>query len=297
MIKKPTITVGIPAYNEEKNIINLISSIKRQNTNTYILDNIEIYSDGSTDSTVDLIKSHFSDVTVHDFKKNLGKNARINQMLMRNLSDVFIQIDADIKLENENVFDHLVSTIISSNDIGIVCAYHRAKDSTSFIGKLAFFGFTVWDTARTMLGVNGIRYYCEGGLRAFSYKFTKSFQLPLHSHVGEDSYSFYVAVSHNFRVTVSKQAIVYIDLPDTYSDYIKQMKRFLLDPGMVNQFFEKKLVQQYETMTTIVKLKALSKMFTKHPLIGICYVLLQLITKFQMLFYKAPNHWKPIDRK
>ena len=49
---KSTLTIGIPAYNEEANIGLLLNDITLQKNRNYILKEIIVVSDGSTDSTV-----------------------------------------------------------------------------------------------------------------------------------------------------------------------------------------------------------------------------------------------------
>lgn len=55
-MKKLTVTIGIPAYNEEQNIGHLLVNIFNQSTSIAILDEIIIVSDGSTDNTIKAIK-------------------------------------------------------------------------------------------------------------------------------------------------------------------------------------------------------------------------------------------------
>src|SRR3989344_2474897 len=203
---KLTVTVAILAYNEERYISGLIQSIYAQTRSNFKLDRISLYYDGGTDSTVAKVERHFPQVTIHSFKTNRGKSFRINQLVGQNTSDILIQLDADVLLKDTSVFSRLVAPFYSHRRPGIVCAYHRALPDRSLISRIAFFGYRVWDRSRTSLGQRGTRYYCEGGLRAFSRQFTDVFRIPLHRHIGEDTYSFLFAVSHGFRVSVAKQA-------------------------------------------------------------------------------------------
>lgn len=297
MSKKPTLSIAIPAYNEEKSILKLLTALMNQIAKSYRLDGIFVYSDGSTDNTVKLIRDSFKSVTVHDFKKNLGKNKRVNQIMKDNKSDILVQIDADITLGSNKVLDELVKKMVVDPKVGIACSYHKALSPNSFVGKLAMFGFNVWDECRSLLGKRGVRYYCEGGSRAFSRSFTKEFRLPLGKHIGEDSYSFYYAVEHGYKVSVAKRSIVYLQLPESARDYIRQMKRFLNEPSMVEANFRKDLVKQYETINPVVKFRAFLKVFAKSPFVGLGYIVLQLITKLLAKNYEPDEKWAPIERK
>ena len=84
------ITVGIPAYNEEKNIASIIVKLKK------IVDTIIVCNDGSNDSTSEIAKN--LGVIVIDHSKNLGYGAGIHSIFRKAReinSDVLVTIDAD----------------------------------------------------------------------------------------------------------------------------------------------------------------------------------------------------------
>ena len=84
------ITVGIPAYNEEKNIAGLIIKLKN------IADTIIVCNDGSSDSTSEIAKK--LGAIVIDHPKNLGYGAGINSILKKSReldSDILVTFDAD----------------------------------------------------------------------------------------------------------------------------------------------------------------------------------------------------------
>ena len=84
------ITVGIPAYNEEKNIAGIIVKLKE------IADTIIVCNDGSSDSTSEIAKK--LGAIVIDHPKNLGYGAGINSILKKSReldSDILVTFDAD----------------------------------------------------------------------------------------------------------------------------------------------------------------------------------------------------------
>ena len=66
------ITVGIPAYNEEKSIAKIIVSLKK------VADQILVCNDGSTDSTAEIAESLGAIVINHH--KNLGYGSAIRSI-------------------------------------------------------------------------------------------------------------------------------------------------------------------------------------------------------------------------
>ena len=69
------ITVGIPAFNEEKNIAAIIIGLKK------ITDKIIVCNDGSTDSTGEIAKELGAIVINHE--KNLGYGAGIKSIFLK----------------------------------------------------------------------------------------------------------------------------------------------------------------------------------------------------------------------
>ena len=84
------VTIGIPAYNEEKNIAGIIQKLKK------FADEIIVCDDGSTDLTASISKDLGSTVISHP--KNLGYGAAIKSIFLKakeNNSDVLVTFDAD----------------------------------------------------------------------------------------------------------------------------------------------------------------------------------------------------------
>src|SRR3990167_2835632 len=100
--EKPTVTIGIQAYNEEANIGNMLKSVLKQREESFVLERILIVLDGCTDNTFRIVKAIAKKdrriKVMHDGKRT-GKATRLNQILTKNNSDFVFFIDADIVLE------------------------------------------------------------------------------------------------------------------------------------------------------------------------------------------------------
>src|SRR5258708_3629060 len=100
-MKKLTVTIGIPAFNEEKNIVNLLKSIAKQKGNLFIIKKIIILCDNCTDKTADKafeFAKNYKNIHIILDNERKGKVARLNQLYTLNKSDVLITFDADIVL-------------------------------------------------------------------------------------------------------------------------------------------------------------------------------------------------------
>jgi len=89
MTEKPSVTIIIPAYNEEEGILDLIAKLKELPENYDIL----IVDDGSTDSTYRLAANTGVKVIRHPYNKGYG--AALKTGIMNAETDVVMLMDAD----------------------------------------------------------------------------------------------------------------------------------------------------------------------------------------------------------
>jgi len=92
------ITIGIPAFNEEKNIGKMIISLKK------IVDDIIVCDDGSTDLTAEIAEGLGAKVISH--KKNMGYGEAIKSIFneaKKKKSDILVTFDADGQHRPEDI--------------------------------------------------------------------------------------------------------------------------------------------------------------------------------------------------
>ena len=103
------IIMGIPAFNEEKNIAGIITRLKK------ITDTIIVCDDGSTDLTSDISKE--VGATVINHKKILGYGAAIKSIFLKSKDldgDILVTFDADGQHRIEDI-ENVVKPIIDGN--------------------------------------------------------------------------------------------------------------------------------------------------------------------------------------
>jgi len=125
------VAIGIPAYNEEKNIASIIAQLNK------ISDTILVCDDGSNDATSLIAKKMGAIVINHD--KNLGYGAAIRSIFLKAREiepDVLITFDADgqhrVKDVNtvlepilKNEADIVIGSRFINDDEGSIPAYRR----------------------------------------------------------------------------------------------------------------------------------------------------------------------------
>ena len=138
------ISIGIISYNEEKNIINLLDSIKCQYLGNFFIKEILI-SDDSNDKTPFLIKEFINknpELTIKLFHhdKRRGASAGWNEIFKEATSEYLVLYDADVILEQKTTYN-LVSAF--SLNGGLCSSNPRPLQYSSIYGKASHF-ITNW---------------------------------------------------------------------------------------------------------------------------------------------------------
>ena len=129
------ITIGIPAYNEEKNIASIITKLKK------ITDSIIVCDDGSSDMTSEISKNLGAVVISH--KKNMGYGAAINSIFQKSKemkSDLLVTFDADGQHRVEDI-EKVVEPI--KNNVADLVIGSRFLDEKSHIPNYRKIGIKV----------------------------------------------------------------------------------------------------------------------------------------------------------
>ena len=118
------IVVGIPAFNEEKNIAKIIVKLQK------VADSIIVCNDGSTDLTKEICERMGVEVINHT--KNLGYGAGIRSIFLKAAdmdSDILVTFDAD----GQHRIEDIASVIepITKNNADIVIGSRFLKDENS----------------------------------------------------------------------------------------------------------------------------------------------------------------------
>ncbi|MBX4210661.1 glycosyltransferase [Candidatus Parcubacteria bacterium] len=286
----PSVTVLIPAYNEEANIAFALMDITGQNENDFKLDKIIVISDGSTDNTVKEAKSvNDTRISIRDYKDRKGKKIRTSEAYRDIETDIIVQMDADGMLSNAYVLEQLIKPFLKDSTITLVCSRAVAHRPTTFVGNASFIGYKIWDDIRNSLKENGIRYRCEGKLYALKTSAVKQLSIP--ADVMDDLYTFYYIISHGGNVAFASEAIVYFELPSNARDYITQMTRLL--GHNIQSHIDESLLNKYETIHMYDKSRALLVSFYKQPFWTLAYLCLHIPALFFSSMYRAKSAWMP----
>jgi glycosyltransferase involved in cell wall biosynthesis len=270
----PTVTIGIPAYNEASNIIPELTELLRQEHKNYTLTNILIYSDGSTDQTTSLIKRLNSPVIkVISASKRQGKPHAINTLFRLSQADIFVLLDADLKIINHTSIDALIKPLSLNPKMQLSSGLAIHQTPTNFTERLAFSSNAIWEKAITYPARNEM-YFCSGSIRAFGKLLYKRIKFANYS--ADDAYAYIACKKLGYDFAYTKQVQIIQKLPTNLKDFFSQSTRFIQSQNIQNTLFAAHEVEQYYVVTWSHKLRAVLWYLPHDPIATILYLFFRL---------------------
>lgn len=281
-MKKTTysVTVGIPAYNEEAGIALLLQDVLNQKMQYHILEKILIVSDGSSDGTVEKVKS-FQDarIVMIDSTDRKGKSLRMNEIFEMSTSDIVIILDADCRLYPGGL-QHVLDGF-DDPSVGLVSGVGIPEDSEKYIQHVSRIGYDMWAYCKKQPGVSDL-YWCDGTIRGFHKRFYTKLRLPVVS--AEEAYSYIACIEHGYSFRVAHQAKSYHVSPATLKDLLSQTRRYIRSQNIQNKYFDENVVSQLYNIGFKIKLAAFFKYVFQKPIEMAVFLLIVMYARFLNLF-------------
>lgn len=286
IMNKLTVTIGIPAYNEEKNIGNLLNSLIIQNEDNYILESIIIVCDGCSDQTSSIVQNYYSKdgrVKLVNDGRRLGKSSRINQLFSKSISDILILIDGDVLIKDQKVISEIVREF-RNKKVGLVGGCDIPSSPKSFQEKIVVSGIGLWFEVRKSVNKDDSIHNIHGSIYALSKKVYKKFHIP-QQVINDDMYVYLKTRELGYRSSFSTRGIVYYQAPANLADFYKQTKRFSAGRFQIDQLFGKR-IQKYFSIPRKAKILGTLSFLIKNPVEGLLAIPLQLSLTVVMPFIK-----------
>ncbi len=275
---KITVSIGIAAYNEEKNIGRLLRTIFSQKAGSYSIKEILIVSDASTDKTVEAVKKfHRKIIKLTEGEKRRGQAARMNEILGQFIGNILVFLDADIILASENTLENLIKAFRKNNNVGLVGGSTHPLVKNTFTSQAVAVSSMAYDEIRRSLRGGNTIYACSGHILALSKVFAK------HVRIQEDVYAtdaflYFSAFALGYRFVYVRSAKVWHRSPDNIKDQIKQNSRFVSSPYQLAQIFGNIVYEAY-AIPKLFFLKVTAKQFLKAPIHSVYIFLVNMYCK------------------
>lgn len=289
--RKFTVSIGIPAYNEEQNIRNLLLSVCNQNGNNMKIKEIIILSDGSKDKTVQLAKSvNDRRIKVIEYTKRTGKPTALNRIFRIFKGDILVVIDADLILNDEFIIEKLVSKFHDDKTVRIVTGNVQPLPSKTFLESAINNYISARNALFVKYSIQGSAYTARGFI-AYSRKFLNNFILP-EEILNDDAYSYFYCLRNGYRVHYEKEAIAWYRSPQFIKDHINQSTRHLTGGIQLYKYFGQEMVDKGFKLPKMALIRIMLYQLFKNPL---GYILLKILNIY--CYYKSREVADRMDNK
>jgi cellulose synthase/poly-beta-1,6-N-acetylglucosamine synthase-like glycosyltransferase len=162
--KKYTISVLVPAYNEEKTIENTIKSIF---SSGYPVKELIVLNDGSKDNTGNIVKKLLKKYPALKLinKENSGKGDSLNQGIKIAKGDLVAVVDADSYPANDS-FGKMIG-FFDDSSVGAATCVFVPRNRNNFFEKLQVIEYNVIAFTRKLLGYVDAIYVTPGPLALY----------------------------------------------------------------------------------------------------------------------------------
>ena len=194
------IIVGIPAFNEEKNIASIITKLST------IADTILVCDDGSTDLTATIAKKIGAVVIKHE--KNLGYGAAIRSLFLKAKDldgDVLVTFDGDGQHRIDDI-NNVIKPIVNQ-EADLVIGSRFLDESEKEVPQYRKVGIKVI-TKITNASIKKQLTDSQSGFRAYSRKIISELN-PSETGMGVSTEILIKASSKNFRIVEVPIKIIY----------------------------------------------------------------------------------------
>jgi len=263
-VEWPTVSVIMPALNEEKLIESSIDSIF---SCRYPQDKFELIciNDGSTDSTLLHMKKaklkYGERLKVISFSKNLGKRKALYAGLKKSKGEIIISSDSDSRI-GRSAIKNIVVPLIKDEKTGAVAGRVEVlNEKHNFLTRMLSIRYSIsFNFGRAYQSVYGGVFCCPGALTAyrkpilqkFIHKWVNQRFLNTQCTYGEDRSLTTQILKAGFMTRFQSNALVYTKVPSKFTQmnkmYLRWTRSYLRESIIFSQFMFTKYRPKYRIL-------------------------------------------------
>ncbi len=229
------ISIGIPAYNEEQDILNILQSLEVQNAHDLTISEV-LVSDDSSDSTPNIINQFAAcsslNVTLFHHTERRGTAAAWNEIFKQAKGDIIVLYDADT-IPHPLCTKHLASRI--EGKVGLSASNSQPVQSTGIAGKASVF-ISNWLRSVRLAGLS--QYTVMGRALAIDSSLAKSIQIPA-DLIAIDLYLQCRVLEMGMDIVYNDDAIVYFKPANRMQDLTSQVVRAINGHNQIKDYASK----------------------------------------------------------
>ena len=220
----PSISVAIPAFNEEASLESTVKSVLSSDYGNIL--EVIVINDGSSDRTKEIaveLEKKYSKVVFLD-KSNSGKADSLNQAMKIAKGELFVVVDAD-SYPSKNAISKMVS-FFEDSLVSAVTTRVLVRDSDKFIRRLQAIEYKVIAFTRSLLSFLDAIYVTPGPLAMYRKSALKDIGGFDTENMTEDIEITWRLVFNRYKVRMAFEPYVTTVAPDTFRGWVRQRIRW-----------------------------------------------------------------------
>jgi biofilm PGA synthesis N-glycosyltransferase PgaC len=287
-MKKISMSIGIPAHNEEANIGRLLQNLLNQPLEDYVrLEEIIVVTSGCTDGTEEIVEEiACKDKRIKHIreKERRGKSSAVN-FILKNAQDkdILVMLSAD-NLPQKGSLYNLIKPLIEEEKVGCVSSHPVPVND-----KITLFGFVshlIWDL-HYALSLNG-----NVKLTGEFFAMRPNLVNEIPHVVNDDLYIEYLIKKQDYKIKQALDAISYMKGPETLKDFMTQRIRVHIGHYQIARLtgYVPQTVKATDILRKMLKIADLKKM---HFLIAAIFLetSAKILAFFLFKRNKIPYKW------
>ncbi len=221
----PSVSVVIPAYNEEKVIVRTVLSIL---TSPFPNFDLIVVDDGSTDATYEVLTKAFSDdQKVKIFtQSNGGKASALNYGIGRSDAEIIVTLDADTIFQRDTI-EKLVRPF-SDDKVGAVAGNAKVGNRINIMTRWQALEYvTSQNLDRRAFDLMNCITVVPGSVGAWRKKAVLESVGFSDRTLAEDADLTFFIVKNGYKVIYEDKAVAFTEAPDNVRNFIKQRFRWM----------------------------------------------------------------------
>jgi len=218
----PTLSILVPAYNEEKVIAKTIDGLLDTN---YPDKEIIVIDDGSTDDTLKIVNRYKNQVKVLH-KENGGKASALNHGIAFAKGEIVAIVDADT-IVGRNALKHLVKGFSSDKNVAAVAGNIKVRNRVNWLTWSQALEYVAGiEIIRRAFDFFGSITIVPGALGAFKKIALEDVGTYHKDTLVEDFDATIKVLKSGFVISGSTTSTAYTEAPQSFHDFYKQRKRW-----------------------------------------------------------------------
>jgi len=289
MKKNLSITIGIPAYNEEKTIQKLLLNLLSQKEEGFYVKEIFVVIDGSSDQTKhNVMVLNNKKIKIVANKRRKGQVFAQNLITAKATSDFVVILEADTLPKDSFYLKNLIAPYKKSYT-GVIQGMMSPRGGNNLIGKIVTEQFTsFYEVAFNDKELS--QWVCSGrGGKIIPKSIYKHFIWE--KDVPEDVYLLLWCKQNKIAYKVCKTAVVYYQCATTFDDVIKERQKVNSAELSLSKHFPKTLVDANKHLSTKNLIKVSMKFFMNSPHLFLSYLILKGVLAFTVTKKEFSDFW------